>query len=80
MFEWYASDCKSKATLIKTFSDEDAEAVNMKNIGTFGKTFMACTNPQKFIYLGSVTDGVKERVADFEFTYHVMQGGFRGLP
>ena len=80
MFEWYASDCKSKATLIKTFSDEDAEAVNMKNIGTFGKTFMAYTYPQKFIYLGSVTDAVKERVADFEFTYHVMQGGFRGLP
>ncbi len=52
----------------------------MKNIGTFGETFMACTNPQKFTYLGSVTDAVKERVADFEFTYQVMQGGFRRLP
>lgn len=62
MFEWYISECKSKATLIETFADEEAQAVHMKNIETYGETFMACTNPQKFTYLGAVTDAVKERV------------------
>jgi hypothetical protein len=80
MFEWYISDCKTKATLIETFADEGAQAVHMKNIETYGETFMACTNPQKFTYLGAVTDVVKERVAAFGFTYQVMQGGFRRLP
>lgn len=79
MFEWYISECKSKATLIETFADEEAQAVHMKNIETYGETFMACTNPQKFTYLGAVTDAVKERVAAFGFTYQVMLGGFRRL-
>ena len=79
MFEWYISECKSKATLIEIFADEEAEAVHMKNIETYGETFMTCTNPQKFTYLGAVTDVVKERVAAFGFTYQVMQGGFRRL-
>ena len=80
MFEWYISENKSQATLIETFADEEAQAVHMKNIETYGETFMACTNPQKFTYLGAVTDIVKERVAAFGFTYQVMQGGFRRLP
>ena len=80
MFEWYISECKSKATLIEIFADEEAEAVHMKNIETYGETFMTCTNPQNFTYLGAVTDVVKERVAAFGFTYQVMQGGFRRLP
>ena len=79
MFEWYISECKSKATLIETFADEEAQAVHMKNIETYGETFMACTNPQKFTYLGAVTDAVKARVAAFGFTYQVMLGGFRRL-
>ena len=79
MFEWYISECKSKATLIETFADEEAQAVHMKNIETYGETFMTCTNPQKFTYLGAVTDAVKERVAAFGFTYQVMLGGFRRL-
>ena len=65
MFEWYISENKSQATLIETFADEEAQAVHMKNIETYGETFMACTNPQKFTYLGAVTDVVKERVAAF---------------
>ena len=79
MFEWYISENKSQATLIETFADEEAQAVHMKNIETYGETFMACTNPQKFTYLGAVTDAVKERVAAFGFTYQVMLGGFRRL-
>ena len=79
MFEWYISECKSKATLIETFADEEAQAVHMKNIKTYGETFMTCTNLQKFTYLGAATDAVEERVAAFGFTYQVMLGGFRRL-
>ena len=80
MFEWYVSDCKTKGTLIETFSDEEGQAEHMKNLETYGGTFMACTNPHKFLYLGAVTEIVKERVAAFGFTYQTMEGGFRRLP
>ena len=80
MFEWYISDCKTKVTLIATFADEEGQAEHMKNIETYGETFMTCTNPQKFLYLGAVTEAVKERVAAFGFSYQTMAGGFRRLP
>jgi hypothetical protein len=68
-----------KAKLFEAFAYEDAQAVHIRNIETFGEASMVCTNPQKFTYLGAVTDALKERVVAFGFTYQVMQDGFRSF-
>ena len=52
----------------------------MDNIEKFGPSFTKYAEFTNFLYLGDVSDVVKERLKDYPFIYMPFHDGFRRLP
>ena len=81
LFEVYFASDKSTGTLIETFSDDDAQELHMTNsIANFVPAFLECAEFTSFVYLGKVSNAVKQRVEAFPFLFQNFEVGFRRLP
>tara|TARA_B100000989_G_scaffold280963_1_gene244800 strand:- start:112 stop:471 length:360 start_codon:yes stop_codon:yes gene_type:complete len=80
MYEFYFSEDNTHGTVIETFADDDGQQAHMINIEKFGPSFTMYAEFTNFLYLGDVSDVVKERLKDYPFIYMPFHDGFRRLP
>ena len=80
MYELYFSEDNTHGTVIETFADDDGQQAHMINIEKFGPSFTKYAEFTNFLYLGDVSDVVKERLKDYPFIYMPFHDGFRRLP
>ena len=73
MYEFYFSEDNTHGTVIETFADDDGQQAHMINIEKFGPSFTKYAGLQ-ILYLGDVSDVVKERLKIALYTCHSMMG------